>query len=307
MHLRLRFPGAVPPELVPGSLVFAGTAGPVPLNDWTAWWRWVPGADWRHPEGRARPFHGRARVPVVHVTYEDALPSRDGQARTCPPKRNGSTPLGVGSTAPPFSWGEEFVPKGRGMANTWEGASPGRTSTPAVTAARPRSAGFRRTATACTTWPATSGSGPGARGPKATTRLARRGQPAARPRWNASSRPTGGSPRAGPICVRPPTATGTGRRRGRVTRYAARGAHRVPGASGAAPPPAEGAARELPRRTACRVAMAAQRATLVIAGGQSSGSGEASRRARQGGWVWRADPGHRAEMCRCQRYGRWPG
>ena len=45
------FPGADPSLLVPGSQVFTPTDGPVPLSDWTQWWRWVPGASWRHPEG----------------------------------------------------------------------------------------------------------------------------------------------------------------------------------------------------------------------------------------------------------------
>src|SRR5690349_10600126 len=45
------FPGADPADLVPGALVFTPTAGPVNLNDWRQWWRWMPGASWRSPEG----------------------------------------------------------------------------------------------------------------------------------------------------------------------------------------------------------------------------------------------------------------
>jgi len=45
------YPDADPELLVPGSLVFGKTAGPVPLDDYRNWWTWVPGADWRHPEG----------------------------------------------------------------------------------------------------------------------------------------------------------------------------------------------------------------------------------------------------------------
>ncbi|MEE8154093.1 MAG: SUMF1/EgtB/PvdO family nonheme iron enzyme [Phycisphaerales bacterium] len=42
-----------PPDdvLVAGSLVFVQPPRPVPLNNAAAWWRWTPGADWRHPEG----------------------------------------------------------------------------------------------------------------------------------------------------------------------------------------------------------------------------------------------------------------
>src|SRR5215218_6701753 len=45
------FPDADPQDLVPGSLVFTPAAGPVPLDDWQRWWRWQPGAEWRHPDG----------------------------------------------------------------------------------------------------------------------------------------------------------------------------------------------------------------------------------------------------------------
>ena len=46
-----QYPDADPALLVPGSLVFHPTAGPVDLSDYRNWWSWVPGADWRHPEG----------------------------------------------------------------------------------------------------------------------------------------------------------------------------------------------------------------------------------------------------------------
>src|SRR3954462_4306958 len=76
------FPDADPTDLVPGSLVFRPTSGPVPLDDWTRWWHWVPAADWRHPEGpggggrdaggRGGTLDGRDGHPVVHVGVEDA-------------------------------------------------------------------------------------------------------------------------------------------------------------------------------------------------------------------------------------------
>ena len=45
------FPGADPADLVPGSMVFTPTPGPVDLGDWRSWWRWEPGAHWRRPFG----------------------------------------------------------------------------------------------------------------------------------------------------------------------------------------------------------------------------------------------------------------
>ena len=45
------YPGADPDLLVPGSLVFRASEGPVDLRDVRNWWEWVPGATWRTPEG----------------------------------------------------------------------------------------------------------------------------------------------------------------------------------------------------------------------------------------------------------------
>jgi formylglycine-generating enzyme len=67
------FPDADPKDLVPGSLVFTPTPGPVPLDDWQRWWRWQPGADWRHPDGPGSSLNGRDRHPVVHVAHDDAI------------------------------------------------------------------------------------------------------------------------------------------------------------------------------------------------------------------------------------------
>jgi formylglycine-generating enzyme required for sulfatase activity len=66
------YPDADPELLVPGALVFHMTSGPVDLNDYRNWWTYVPGADWRHPEGPDSSLHGRERHPVTQVAFEDA-------------------------------------------------------------------------------------------------------------------------------------------------------------------------------------------------------------------------------------------
>ena len=66
------FPGAPPENLVAGSAVFAPTDHPVPLDDHYQWWRYVPGASWRHPLGPETDLKGRQKSPVVHIAYEDA-------------------------------------------------------------------------------------------------------------------------------------------------------------------------------------------------------------------------------------------
>ena len=66
------YPDADPELLVPGALVFHMTGAPVDLNDYRNWWTYVPGAEWRHPEGPDSSLHGRERHPVTQVAVEDA-------------------------------------------------------------------------------------------------------------------------------------------------------------------------------------------------------------------------------------------
>jgi formylglycine-generating enzyme required for sulfatase activity len=56
------FPNAPAENLVPGSLVFTMTNGPVDLRHLSQWWTWTPGASWKHPEGPGR-LRRRARRP----------------------------------------------------------------------------------------------------------------------------------------------------------------------------------------------------------------------------------------------------
>ena len=68
-------PGTPPPPaevLVAGSMVFRPPPGPVPLDNPAFWWAWVPGADWRHPQGPASGIGGRDEYPVVQVSWDDA-------------------------------------------------------------------------------------------------------------------------------------------------------------------------------------------------------------------------------------------
>ena len=65
------YPGAKPEMLVPGSVVFMQPPGRVDIRNHYNWWDWMPGADWRHPEGPGSTLDGRDRHPVVHVAWAD--------------------------------------------------------------------------------------------------------------------------------------------------------------------------------------------------------------------------------------------
>ena len=67
-----QYPDADPGLLHPGSLVFHQPSGPVNLRDASQWWRYTPGADWRHPGGPGSTVGGLDRHPVTHVAAEDA-------------------------------------------------------------------------------------------------------------------------------------------------------------------------------------------------------------------------------------------
>jgi formylglycine-generating enzyme required for sulfatase activity len=118
------FPDAAPDLLVPGSLVFTPTGGPVPLDDWSRWWAWVPGADWRHPEGPDSTLHGRDLHPVVHVGLEDATAYAQWAGLRLPTEPEWEHAARGGLDGATYAWGEEFTPRGRVMANTWHGRFP---------------------------------------------------------------------------------------------------------------------------------------------------------------------------------------
>lgn len=120
------FPGADPADLVPGSLVFVPTAGPVALDNWQRWWRWQPGADWRHPSGPESTLSGLDRHPVVHVAQEDAVAYAAWAGKRLPGEAEWEWAARGGLVGATYAWGDEFMPKGRVLANTWHGEFPWR-------------------------------------------------------------------------------------------------------------------------------------------------------------------------------------
>ena len=118
------YPDADPDLLRPGSLVFTPTPGPVDLRDVTNWWAYVPGAQWRHPEGPGSTLHGRERHPVTHVSAEDAETYAAWAGKSLPTEAEWEFAARGGLDSAAFTWGDEFAPKGKMMANTWQGEFP---------------------------------------------------------------------------------------------------------------------------------------------------------------------------------------
>ncbi|QDC26709.1 formylglycine-generating enzyme family protein [Georgenia yuyongxinii] len=120
------FPGAPPENLVPGSMVFTGTAGPVDLRHLSQWWTWTPGASWRHPQGPGSTLDDRGDHPVVHVAFEDAVSYCDWAGTSLPFEAQWEVAARGGLEAAAYTWGDEPERRGERLANYWHGDFPWR-------------------------------------------------------------------------------------------------------------------------------------------------------------------------------------
>ncbi|MEZ4564470.1 MAG: formylglycine-generating enzyme family protein [Thermomicrobiales bacterium] len=118
------YPGALPEMLVAGSVVFQQPPGRVPMNSHYNWWNWVPGADWRHPDGPQSNLNGRDSHPVVHVAWEDVEAYAAWAGKAIPTEAEWERAARGGHDGRPFAWGEELAPKGKMLANYWQGEFP---------------------------------------------------------------------------------------------------------------------------------------------------------------------------------------
>jgi sulfatase modifying factor 1 len=118
------YPEADPDVLVPGSLVFRSSGGPVDLRNWANWWEYRAGASWSHPNGPESGVGGRQRHPVVHVAPEDAEAYAAWAGKSLPSEAEWERAARGGLDGAVFAWGDEFAPGGRMMANTWQGEFP---------------------------------------------------------------------------------------------------------------------------------------------------------------------------------------
>jgi formylglycine-generating enzyme required for sulfatase activity len=118
------YPQALPERLVAGSVVFSPPDHPVGLDNHYRWWSYANGANWRHPEGPDSDINSRMNHPVVHIAYEDAITYCKWAGKRLPTEAEFEFASRGGLDRKRYAWGDEFMPAGKHMANTFQGHFP---------------------------------------------------------------------------------------------------------------------------------------------------------------------------------------
>jgi sulfatase modifying factor 1 len=118
------YPTVPKEKLVPGSSVFTPTGERVPLDNPLQWWRYAPGASWKHPQGPGSTVRKRQDHPVVHVAFEDAVAYAKWANKRLPTEAEFEFAARGGLDRNLYPWGNDLMPGNKPVANTWQGPFP---------------------------------------------------------------------------------------------------------------------------------------------------------------------------------------
>jgi formylglycine-generating enzyme required for sulfatase activity len=110
--------------LQPGSLIFNKKVNKIAsMDNYSQWWIWKIGANWKHPEGPESTIEGKDDYPVVHIAFEDAMAYCKWANRRLPTEAEWESAAQGDAVDKTYTWGNnpELLDEN---ANTWQGVFP---------------------------------------------------------------------------------------------------------------------------------------------------------------------------------------